>query len=101
MHAYVLREIFEYMLYPMKYALVFFYFFIFFLLLVVGINNSKWIDTVYLLISQKSQNAPVRHSTIHHYITEMCKFLFYIGALWDTGKLHWVICEIGLSSYFK
>ena len=44
-----------------------------------------------------SHNAPVPYSTIHHFGTEMCTFLFQSGALWDMGQVHCGICEINFN----
>ena len=32
---------------------------------------------------------------MHHFVTEMCTFLFQNGVLWDIRLMHFGICEIG------
>ena len=52
--------------------------------------------------SHKSQNASVPYPTMHHFVTEMCKFLLQNGVLWDICLMHCGICEMGsLYIYMK
>ena len=47
--------------------------------------------------SNKSHNAPVPYSTMHHFGTKMCIFMFQSDVLWDLGQVHCGISEFGLS----
>ena len=44
-----------------------------------------------------AHNALNKYSTMHHFVTEMCTFLFQNGALWGSCLMHCRICERGLS----
>ena len=49
--------------------------------------------------SHKSHNALNKYPTVHHFVPEMCTFLFQIGALWDMGLVNCGIRASGLVDF--
>ena len=47
-------------------------------------------------LSHKAHGALHKYPTMHHFMTEICTFLLWNGALWDMGLMHSGICATGL-----
>ena len=53
-------------------------------------------DVHKIVPSCKSHNALDKYPTVHHFVTEMCKFLLKNGALWDMEQEYYEIYETGV-----